>query len=84
MADRKWVFDNLTPDMLENVSGGMPDSLRISLRERLADCKGAGESKDELISDTLECCWTSREEWAAAGTTPEEVAAYINEIWDSL
>ena len=84
MADKKEFFELLTPEMLEGVAGGMTDDVRLSLRTRLADCKAAGESKDEIISDTLDCCWTSREEWAAVGTTPEEVAAYINECWDTL
>ena len=77
MAENK-LFEKLSPDMLEGVSGGMSKALENALLADIADCKAEGISKADYLAYFASA---SDEEFAEAGTSREEFLGFIKANW---
>lgn len=82
MADKKAFFEELAPDMLEGVAGGVitPET-EILLRLDLAEVKKR-YTFDEAIDIILK--YSDKHELSELGTTPEEVADYARTHWGDI
>ena len=75
------VFDQLTPDMLEGVSGGAPTAMSDRVFGSLVkSCKAEGKSKEELAEyfKNAEALYSMK---GMEGVTPEDALAYLDANW---
>ena len=85
MKDEKWIKEQLTPELLERIAGGMPDENDANFKLFLGLLKGVkatGTTKERVIETITEKDYPIA--YRSWDTSEEEMIAFIDRIWDSL
>ena len=72
------LFSELTPDMLESVSGGMSDGLANAILKDMASYKEQGLALEDYLAFYAK---TSDEDFALCHTSRQEVEDLIRANW---
>ena len=75
LFDEIHILEELTPDMLESVSGG-------TVRVNIEDAKADGYSMQEVIDIINSFDDETVQEIREAGSSPEEMIQYVIANWD--
>ena len=83
MKDERWLKEQISPELLDGIAGGMTEEVESSFRESLKNMKNSGMSKGDALNTYRDIDFGQRT-YDAWETSQAEMLAYIEDNWDSL